>query len=68
MKNPINEAYEAVEPDSDASVKRKIVVPGEVIDSSELDHTVTYQLRVAHEDNAIYVDGRDPKPQIPEAI
>ncbi|NBS35067.1 MAG: oxidoreductase [Methylocystaceae bacterium] len=44
------------------------LVPGEVIDSSELDHTVTYQLRVAHEDNAIYVDGRDPKPQIPEAI
>jgi exosome complex component RRP4 len=35
MKNEINQAHEAVESDSDASTKRKIVVPGEIIVSGE---------------------------------
>ncbi len=35
MNNEINQAYEAVETDSDASVKRKVVVPGEVIVKGE---------------------------------
>lgn len=42
------------------------LVPGEVIDSSESDQTVTYRIRVAHEENVIYVDGKDPKLQVPE--
>jgi|SRR3989344_4217525 len=35
MKNEINEAHEAVETDSDASIKRKVVVPGETIATGE---------------------------------
>ena len=35
MKNEINEAHEAVDSDSDASIKRKVVVPGEIIVSGE---------------------------------
>jgi exosome complex component RRP4 len=35
MKNEINEAHEAIESDSDASPKRKVVVPGEEIVSGE---------------------------------
>ena len=35
MKNEINQAHEAVETDSDASTKRKVVVPGEVIATGE---------------------------------
>ncbi len=35
MRNEINEAHEAIDLDSDASVKRKVVVPGEVIVSGE---------------------------------
>ena len=35
MKNEINEAHEAVESNSDASTKRIVVVPGEVIVSGE---------------------------------
>ncbi len=35
MRNEINEAHEAIDIDSDASVKRKVVVPGEVIAMGE---------------------------------
>lgn len=35
MKKEINQAYEAVETDSDASIKRKVVVPGEIIVEGE---------------------------------
>lgn len=35
MKNEINEAHEAIDLDSDASVKRRVIVPGEVIVSGE---------------------------------
>lgn len=35
MRNEINEAHEAVELDSDASVKRRVIVPGEVIITGE---------------------------------
>ena len=44
------------------------LVPGNVIDSSETEHTVTYQLRNVHDDVAIYIDGKDPKPDIPEVV
>lgn len=35
MRNEINEAHEAVDLDSDASVKRKVVIPGEIIVKGE---------------------------------
>jgi hypothetical protein len=40
------------------------LVPGEIVETTET--TVTYQLRVSHEDMAVYVDGQDPKPVVPE--
>jgi hypothetical protein len=42
------------------------LVPGEQIDADEARNEVTYSLRVHNGEGATYVDGKDPKPNVPE--